>query len=80
MYHLLWFCVDMLSMGQNEASGSLYVDDGHSFNYQAKNEYLFTTFQFSNGILSSVTETSAYCPPAMVLLDDTVEKHPAYGR
>ncbi|XP_039616684.1 neutral alpha-glucosidase AB isoform X2 [Polypterus senegalus] len=38
---------------QNTADGELYEDDGHSFNFQTKKEYIHRKFTFINNILTS---------------------------
>jgi alpha 1,3-glucosidase len=48
---------------KGEASGELYVDDGHSFDYQ-KGDYIRRRFSFSNGRLSASTSTLKVLPPS----------------
>ncbi|XP_043930005.1 neutral alpha-glucosidase C [Protopterus annectens] len=38
---------------KNSATGELFLDDGHSFAYQASNQFLYRKFHFHNGVLSS---------------------------
>ncbi|KAM4733137.1 neutral alpha-glucosidase AB isoform 3-T3 [Anableps anableps] len=38
---------------QRTAEGELYIDDGHTFNYEKK-EFIHRRFSFTNGVLSSV--------------------------
>uniref|UniRef100_A0A0S7ENE3 GANAB n=2 Tax=Poeciliopsis prolifica TaxID=188132 RepID=A0A0S7ENE3_9TELE len=38
---------------QRTAEGELYIDDGHTFNYEKK-ELIHRKFSFANGVLSSV--------------------------
>lgn len=45
---ILMFCVQ-----QRTAEGELYIDDGHTFNYEKK-EFIHRRFSFVNNVLSSV--------------------------
>ncbi|XP_001362291.1 neutral alpha-glucosidase AB isoform X2 [Monodelphis domestica] len=38
---------------QGTAEGELYLDDGHTFNYETQNEFLFRKFTFSGNTLTS---------------------------
>ncbi|XP_062503000.1 neutral alpha-glucosidase AB-like isoform X2 [Corticium candelabrum] len=38
---------------QGKASGLLYADDGHSFEYKTKGQFLLRSFEFSNNVLTS---------------------------
>ena len=44
----------VVALSDGEASGSLYVDDGHSFEYE-KGSYLQVKFEFKSNVLSSKT-------------------------
>jgi alpha 1,3-glucosidase len=44
--------------GEGKAEGTLYLDDGHTFNY-AKGEYIFRKFSFANNILTSTKGDSS---------------------
>ncbi|XP_041099334.1 neutral alpha-glucosidase AB isoform X2 [Polyodon spathula] len=38
---------------QNSASGELFVDDGHTFSFETKNQYIHRRFTFANNSLTS---------------------------
>ncbi|XP_048380858.2 neutral alpha-glucosidase AB isoform X2 [Stegostoma tigrinum] len=42
--------------GQNTAQGDLFIDDGHTFNFEKKNEYIYKKFNFVNNSLTSSTD------------------------
>lgn len=42
---------------QNAAEGDMFVDDGHTFNFETKNEFLHRQFTFANNVLSSRSAT-----------------------
>jgi len=56
---------------KGEASGELYVDDGHSFDYQ-KGDYIRRRFSFSNGRLSASTSTLKEA--GKLDIDNTIER------
>lgn len=37
---------------QNKAKGNLYIDDGKSYNYKTKNEFVLVDFDFTNDKLT----------------------------
>ncbi|XP_067895781.1 neutral alpha-glucosidase C-like isoform X2 [Heterodontus francisci] len=39
---------------ENSATGKLFIDDGHSFNYQSKNQFLLRRFSFKDNTFSAV--------------------------
>lgn len=43
-----------------EAAGSLYVDDGETFSYKNSDDYLYLTFEFKNDSLSSKVVGGSY--------------------
>lgn len=43
---------------QGTAVGELYIDDGHTFNYEKK-EFIHRKFSFTNNVLSSVCVASS---------------------
>uniref|UniRef100_A0A672N4B0 Neutral alpha-glucosidase AB n=1 Tax=Sinocyclocheilus grahami TaxID=75366 RepID=A0A672N4B0_SINGR len=52
------------------AEGKLYIDDGHSFNYDAKKEFIHRSLTFANNALTS----SNLCPDCNFLTSSWIEK------
>ncbi|XP_078419144.1 neutral alpha-glucosidase C-like isoform X1 [Cetorhinus maximus] len=53
---------------ENSAKGKLFLDDGHSFNYQSKNQFLLRRFSFKDNTFSAVCsdERGQYCTDCVV--------------
>ncbi|XP_072425435.1 neutral alpha-glucosidase C-like [Chiloscyllium punctatum] len=53
---------------ENSATGMLFLDDGHSFNYKSKNQFLLRKFSFKDNTFSSVCadEKGCYCTECVV--------------
>ncbi|XP_041071221.1 neutral alpha-glucosidase C-like isoform X4 [Carcharodon carcharias] len=53
---------------ENSAKGNLFLDDGHSFNYQSKNQFLLRRFSFKDNTFSAVCadERGQYCTDCVV--------------
>ncbi|XP_048394270.2 neutral alpha-glucosidase C-like isoform X3 [Stegostoma tigrinum] len=53
---------------ENSATGKLFLDDGHSFNYKNKNQFLLRKFSFKDNTFSSVCadEKGRYCTECVV--------------
>jgi len=56
---------------KGEASGELYIDDGHSFDYQ-RGQFVRRKFSFSNGRLSASASTLK--SPGTLAIDNTIER------
>uniref|UniRef100_A0A8C2JBT1 Glucosidase, alpha; neutral AB n=1 Tax=Cyprinus carpio TaxID=7962 RepID=A0A8C2JBT1_CYPCA len=52
------------------AEGELYIDDGHSFNYDTKKEFIHRSLTFANNALTS----SNLCPDCNFLTSSWIEK------
>uniref|UniRef100_A0A8C2G6L0 Glucosidase, alpha; neutral AB n=1 Tax=Cyprinus carpio TaxID=7962 RepID=A0A8C2G6L0_CYPCA len=52
------------------AEGKLYIDDGHSFNYDTKKEFIHRSLTFANNALTS----SNLCPDCNFLTSSWIEK------
>ncbi len=42
---------------EQKAKGSLYMDDGKSFNYRNKNEFVLIEFDYNNGKLTGLSKS-----------------------
>lgn len=53
---------------ENTATGKLFIDDGHSFNYQSKNQFLLRKFSVKDNTFSAVCadERGWYCTECLV--------------
>ncbi|XP_051872354.1 neutral alpha-glucosidase C-like [Pristis pectinata] len=53
---------------ENTATGKLFIDDGHSFDYQSKNQFLLRKFIFKDNIFSAVCadQRGQYCTECLV--------------
>ncbi|XP_067847279.1 neutral alpha-glucosidase C-like isoform X2 [Heptranchias perlo] len=53
---------------ENSATGKLFIDDGHSFNYRSKNQFLLRRFSFKDNTFSAVCadERGQYCTDCLV--------------
>uniref|UniRef100_A0A9J8D284 Glucosidase II alpha subunit b n=1 Tax=Cyprinus carpio carpio TaxID=630221 RepID=A0A9J8D284_CYPCA len=54
----------------NKTNGELYIDDGHSFNYDTKKEFIHRSLTFANNALTS----SNLCPDCNFLTSSWIEK------